>query len=464
MELRVEKDSLGEIKVPADKYWGAQTQRSRANFAIGQEKMPLEVIYGLAYVKKAAAIVNDELGLLDAKKRAWISEACDEILAGQLDDQFPLHIWQTGSGTQTNMNVNEVIANRAIEKAGGVKGSKAPVHPNDDVNRCQSTNDTFPTALHIASLLLLEKRLLPRLDTLLHELKNKSDSFSQIIKAGRTHLMDATPVTLGQVFSGFAQQVQNGIAAIHCALPRLREIALGGTAVGTGMNAHPEFAQKAAERLSKLVGTPLLSAPNKFEALGGRDAMVEVSGSLRRLAVSFNKMANDIRWMASGPRTGLNELILPANEPGSSIMPGKVNPTQCEALMMIAAQVMGNDVTIGIAGAQGNLELNVFMPVIGYNLLQSIHLLADGARNFTDRCLVGIEPNRAKIGDYLRHSLMLATALTPHIGYDKAAQIVNKAHDEHLTLKEAALALQFLSAAEFDRLVDPKKMVGPDLQ
>ncbi len=459
--MRIEQDSLGSVEVPEDRYFGAQTQRSLLNFSIGSEKMPIEVIHALALIKKASALVNCELGLLSAEKKRWIVQAADEVIDGMWDDHFPLVVWQTGSGTQTNMNVNEVIANRAIVLAGGVIGSKSPIHPNDDVNKSQSSNDAFPTAMYIASVLLVRKKLLPALEHLLHGLKDKAEAFKDIVKVGRTHLMDATPILLGQEFSGYARQIELGIRAVISALEPLSEIALGGTAVGTGMNSHPEYALRVAKQISSLTGYPFVSAHNKFEALAAHDAIIEMSGALKRVACSVMKIAGDIRWMGSGPRCGIGELVLPENEPGSSIMPGKVNPTQSESLTMIAAQVMGNDVTIGIAGSQGHFELNVFKPVMIYNLIQSIHLLADGARSFQDKCVVGIEPDRAKIKQYVDSCLMLATALNPVIGYDKAAKVVQKAYREHMTLKEAALALGFLTAEAFDQAIDPSSMTGP---
>ena len=458
MKKRIEKDSLGEIEVPAHKYYGAQTQRSILNFSVGHEKMPNEMIYAIAVVKKAAAIVNEELGLLPKEKRDLIVTVCDEIIGGKLDDHFDLVVWQTGSGTQTNMNVNEVISNRATEIAGGVIGSKTIIHPNDDVNKSQSSNDVFPSAMHIAALVLIKEKLLPNFKVLLEGLEDKAREFKMIVKIGRTHLMDATPLTVGQEFSGYASQVQHGIQAIENALKHLSELALGGTAVGTGFNAHPKYAKRVAEVISAITGHHFVSAPNKFEALASNDAVVEMSGALRRVACSFMKIANDIRWMASGPRSGLGEITIPENEPGSSIMPGKVNPTQSESMTMVSVQVMGNDAAIGFAGALGNFELNVFKPVMIYNLLQSIRLLSDVALNFYNKCLIGIQPNHARINELLNKSLMLATALNPIIGYDKAAKVVQKAYKENTTLKEAALALGFLSAEEFDKAVDPVKM------
>jgi len=459
MKTRKEKDSFGEIEVPMDKYYGAQTQRSFENFVIGTEKMPLEVIHALAVVKKAAAIVNCELGLLPNEKKTLIEQACDEILSGKLDEHFVLAVWQTGSGTQTNMNVNEVISNRAIELAGGTLGSKTPIHPNDDVNKSQSSNDTFPTAMHIAAALEIKKKLLPHARALLKGLKEKAEEFKAIVKVGRTHLMDATPLTLGQEFSGYAAQVEHAIEAIEHAMKHLYEIALGGTAVGTGLNTHPRYAQRIAEVISEITHYPFISAPNKFEALAGHEAIVAMSGALKCLACAFMKIANDIRWLASGPRCGIGEILIPENEPGSSIMPGKVNPTQSEAMTMVAVQVMGNDTAIGFAGSMGNFELNVFKPVIIYNLLQSIRLLSDASINFYEKCVRGIQPNLARIKEHLDNSLMLATALNPVIGYDKAAKVVQKAHKEGITLKQAALSLGFLTEKQFDEIVDPRKMV-----
>ena len=455
---------MGEVEVPEDAYYGAQTARSLRNFRIGTEKMPLELIRAFGILKKAAALVNAELGLLAEEKANLIVQACEEVIAGKLDEHFPLSVWQTGSGTQTNMNLNEVIANRAIEIAGGVLGSKTPVHPNDDVNKSQSSNDTFPTAMHIAAALAITQALLPAVEALAKLLQQKCDRFADIVKIGRTHLMDAVPLTLGQEFSGYATQIERGRQRIAQCLPRLYELALGGTAVGTGLNTHPGFAARAAQKIADLTGLPFVSAANKFEALAAHDTIVETSGALKTLAVSLNKIANDIRWLACGPRCGIGEISLPANEPGSSIMPGKVNPTQCEALTMIAAQVMGNDTTIGIAGASGNFELNVYKPVIIYNLLQSVRLLGDGCRSFGDNCVAGITANEQTIAGYVQNSLMLVTALNPKLGYDKAAQIAKRAHAQGTTLKEAAVALGLLTAEEFDRLVVPKDMTGPALQ
>lgn len=459
MKTRVERDSLGEVHVPADKYYGAQTERSRENFLIGGEKMPIEVIHALAVIKKAAAIVNSELGLLPKEKRDLIVRAADEVALGKWDDQFPLVVWQTGSGTQTNMNVNEVISNRAIELAGGKLGTKEPIHPNDHVNMSQSSNDTFPSAMHISATLLIRKKLLPHLNILHDALKAKAGEFREIIKTGRTHLMDAAPLTLGQEFSGYAAQIEYGIKAIERGLKGLSELAIGGTAVGTGLNAPPKFGEKMAKEISELTKEHFVSASNKFQALSSQDAILEMSGTLRTLAASLMKIANDVRWSGSGPRCGLAELLLPANEPGSSIMPGKVNPTQSEALTMVAVQVIGNDMKIAFAGSQGNFQLNVFMPLIIFNLIQSIHLLADSAINFTKKCIIGIKPNVKMIQSHLERSLMLATALNREIGYDKASQIVKKAYSEDITLKEAAVKLGLLTAKRFDEIVDPKKML-----
>ncbi len=458
--MRKEEDSLGFIEVPEDKYWGAQTERSRQNFPVGGEKIPIEVVYGQAIGKKASAIVNNEMGLLPEDKCAMIKDAVDTILAGELDDHFPLVVWQTGSGTQTNMNVNEVISNFSIKKAGGEMGSKKSLHPNDDVNKSQSSNDTFPTAAHIAAILKVQEHLLPCLHVFLDGLNEKAEAFKDIVKIGRTHLMDAVPLTLGQEFSGYAAMIEYGIKAIENALPHLSEIALGGTAVGTGLNTPPGFPERVAEVISELTGQTFKTAPNKFEAIAADDGIVEMSGALRQVAGSILKITNDIRWMASGPRSGIGELIIPTNEPGSSIMPGKINPTQCESLSQICIQVMGNDMAIGTAGSQGNFELNVYRPVMIYNLLQSMQLLGDGTKNFYERCLKGIEANLEQIEIHVKRSLMLVTALNPVIGYDKAVEIAKKAHKENKTLKEATLELGYLSAEEFDKVVDPSKMTG----
>src|SRR3989338_4002303 len=461
MPQRVETDSFGDIEVPADKYYGAQTERSRLNFKIGGERFQPALIRALGVIKKAAALVNMDLGLLPEEKGALIVNAADEVIGGKLDDHFPLVVWQTGSGTQTNMNVNEVISNRAIEISGGRMGSKKPVHPNDDVNKSQSSNDVFPAAMHIAGVEQIHGHLIPAVTKLRDALKVKADEFKDIIKIGRTHLMDATPLTLGQEFSGYVQQLTNGLKRIQGALPRLYELALGGTAVGTGLNTHPKFAVEAAKKIAQLTGKPFVTAENKFEALAAHDAIVEFSGVLKTLAASLMKIANDIRWLGSRPRCGIGEIDLPANEPGSSIMPGKVNPTQCEAMTMVCVQVMGNDVTVNIAGASGNFELNVFKPVLIYNLLQSIRLLSDACESFAGHCVAGIEPNREVIQRHVANSLMLVTALNPHIGYDKAARVAKKAHEENITLKEAAVILGFLTAERFDEIVRPQEMIGP---
>jgi fumarate hydratase class II len=461
MDYRIETDSMGEVKVPVNKYYGAQTARSLMNFKIGGEKFPREIIRALGILKKAAALTNKDLGILPAEKADLVVKAADEVMEGKLDEHFPLVVWQTGSGTQTNMNANEVISNRAIEMAGGEKGSKKPIHPNDDVNKAQSSNDTFPTAMHIAAVEEIHRRLIPMISKLRDALDVKSKEFKDIIKIGRTHLMDATPLTLGQEFSGYVQQLTNGLERINAALPRLYELALGGTAVGTGLNTHPDFAVKAAAQISKLTGKPFISARNKFEALAAHDALVEFSGVLKTLAASLMKIANDIRWLGSGPRCGIGEISLPENEPGSSIMPGKVNPTQSEAMTMVCAQVFGNDTTVTFAGASGNFELNVFKPVIIFNVLQSIRLISDACESFTDNCVVGIEANNKNIQKNLENSLMLVTALNPHIGYDNAAKVAKKAHKEHTTLKEAAVALGLLTAEKFDEVVRPENMISP---
>lgn len=464
MKSRIEKDSLGEIAVPADKYWGAQTQRSLENFKIGKNSLnqiPIEVIHAYAVVKKAAAIVNLKLGLLDSQKKQAIVEVADEILKGDLDDHFPLVVWQTGSGTQTNMNVNEVISNRAIEKLGGQMGSKKPIHPNDDVNQSQSSNDTFPTAMHVAAYTEIQKKLLPCLALFKKTLQQKAIDFEKIIKTGRTHLMDAAPLTLGQEFSGYVAQIDHAQKAIEKTLEHLKELAIGGTAVGTGLNTHPEFALKVTAEIASLTGYPFISAPNKFEAIASSDSIVAVSGALKQLSSALLKIVNDIRWMASGPRCGLSELTIPANEPGSSIMPGKVNPTQCEAMMMVCYQVIGNDTAIVVANSFSNFELNSNRPMMIQNLLQSIELLGDGMQNFTLRCLEGIEPNLLILNNYVERSLMLATALNTEIGYDKAAKIVQKAANQNITLKQAAIELKVLSAEQFDKIVDPQKMIYP---
>ncbi len=457
--IRVETDSFGPIEVPAAHYWGAQTQRSLQNFKIGGERMPLPLIRAFGIQKKAAALTNMKLGALDKKLGDAIVKAADEIIAGQMDDEFPLVVWQTGSGTQTNMNVNEVISNRAIETLRGTMGSKKPVHPNDHVNMGQSSNDSFPTAMHIAAAMVINNDLLPALSHFEAALDKKARAFKNIVKIGRTHLQDAVPVTLGQEFSGYAMQIKQAVARAKDVLPRLYPLAQGGTAVGTGLNAKKGFAKEFAAQVAKITGKPFISAANKFEALACNDAIVEASGAMNTIAVSFMKIANDIRLLGSGPRCGIGELDLPENEPGSSIMPGKVNPTQSEAMTMVATQVMGNHTTITVAGSNGHFELNVFKPVLIYNLLQSMRLLADAARSFTDNCVVGITPNKERISKLVGESLMLVTALNPHIGYDNAAKVAKKAHAENKTLKQAALELGVLSAADFDRLIKPEDMV-----
>ena len=458
MKTRKANDTMGEVEVPAHRYYDAQTARSILNFPIGEERMPLAIIHAFAVIKKAAALTNVELGLLDKQHADWIVRAADEVIAGKLDAEFPLVVWQTGSGTQTNMNVNEVIANRAIELAGGTIGSKNPIHPNDHVNRSQSSNDAFPTAMHIAVVREIEDRLLPAVKGLRATLQSKSESFAKIVKIGRTHLMDATPLTLGQEISGWAAQLDHALHAIDRSLPALGEIALGGTAVGTGLNSHPDFATKVAEKISQITGRKFVSAPNKFAALAAHDACVGAHGALKQLATACMKIANDVRWLASGPRCAIGEIRIPDNEPGSSIMPGKVNPTQSEALTMVACQVLGNDATIGFAASQGNFELNVFKPVIVYNMLQSIRLLGDACASFNERCAAGIEPNLDVIDKHLRGSLMLVTALAPTIGYDNAAKVGKYALEHGTTLREAVVALGLLTEAEFDRTVRPEKM------
>ena len=461
MQTRTESDSMGKIEVPTDRYWGAQTQRSLQNFKIGGERFPREMIWALGVVKQSVAEVNAELGTLEADLAEIIIKAAQEVIDGDLDDHFPLVVWQTGSGTQTNMNVNEVISNRAIEMLGGVLGSKEPVHPNDHVNKSQSTNDAFPTAIHVAVVDRIHNHLVPSVTALRDALSAKAEAFKDIVKTGRTHLQDATPLTLGQAFSGYVTQLNNALRAIDHALPHLYELPIGGTAVGTGLNTHPEYATKAATAISKHTGFSFVTAPNKFEALGARDAIVEVSGAVKTLACALNKIANDLRWLGSGPRCGIGELLLPENEPGSSIMPGKVNPTQCEAMTMVCAQVIGSDTTVAIAGASGNFELNVFMPVIAFNALQSIRLLGDACDSFNENCVVGIEPNREKIQEYLNDSLMLVTALNPYIGYDNAALVAKTAHQEGKTLRQTVVELNLLSEEEFDRVVVPSQMIGP---
>jgi len=460
---RTEKDTMGEIQVRADRYWGAQTERSLHHFHIGQDRFPREMIRALGILKKAAALTNASLGILAAEKKDLIVRAADEVIAGNLDEHFPLSIWQTGSGTQTNMNANEVISNRAIELAGGTMGSKTPVHPNDDVNKAQSSNDTFPTAMHIAAAERTVHHLLPAVRKLRDTLQKKSDEFQDIIKIGRTHLMDATPLTLGQEFSGYVAALDQDLVRVQAALPAVYNLALGGTAVGTGLNTHPDFAVAAAAKIAELTGLPFASAPNKFEALASHGPLVALHGALKTLATSLMKIANDVRWLASGPRSGLGELSIPENEPGSSIMPGKVNPTQSEAMTMVCAQVIGNDVAVNVGGASGNFELNVFKPLIIFNVLNSIRLLADTCLCFEEHCAMGIEPNRDNIRALMERSLMLVTALNPHIGYDNAAKIAKHAHKKGLTLKEAAIELGLVAEADFGRWVRPEQMTGPGL-
>ncbi len=461
METRVEKDTMGEVEVPKDAYWAAQTQRSVQNFRIGEEKMPDEIIRAFAILKKAVALVNKDLGKLDAKKAEAIAQAADDVLSGKLAGNFPLVVWQTGSGTQSNMNMNEVLANRATEILGEDFRTNKVVHPNDDVNKSQSSNDTYPTALHVAAVIAVEEKLLPAIEKLEKTLDEKSKAFSDIVKIGRTHLQDATPLTLGQEISGWVEMLRKSRKMVADSLEAVRELALGGTAVGTGLNAHPELGERVAKKISELTGHQFVTAPNKFHALTSHDALVFAHGALKALAADMMKIANDVRWLASGPRCGIGEISIPANEPGSSIMPGKVNPTQSEAVTMVACQVMGNDTTIGIAASQGNFELNVFKPVIAYNFLQSVRLLADSIVSFNDNAAVGIEPNREKIDEYLHNSLMLVTALNPHIGYENAAKIAKTAHADGSTLKEAALKLGLLSEEEFDKYVKPEEMIAP---
>jgi fumarate hydratase class II len=459
-EVRIEGDSMGEIEVPADKYWGAQTERSLLHFNIGDDKMPREMIRALGILKKAAALVNADLGKLPAAKLKLIEQACDEVIEGKLDEHFPLRVWQTGSGTQTNMNANEVISNRAIELAGGVMGSKSPIHPNDDVNMSQSSNDTFPTAMYIAGAEQLNK-LIPAIQTIHDAIAAKAEEFKDVVKIGRTHLQDATPLTVGQEMSGWASLIARDIDRLRMSLPGLLELAIGGTAVGTGLNSHPEFGARAAKKIAELTGLPFKSHPNKFAALSAHDEIVFASGALKTLAVSLMKVANDIRWLASGPRCGLGELILPENEPGSSIMPGKVNPTQSEAMTMVCVQVFANDTAITFGGSQGNFELNVYKPVMIHNFLHSIRLLHDAAHGFVEYCIRGIELNREQIEEHLQDSLMLVTALNPHIGYDKAAQVAKNAHKKGISLRESAITLGFLSGEDFDKYVKPEEMTHP---
>jgi fumarate hydratase class II len=464
MATRIETDSMGRLEVPADKYYGAQTARSLVNFRIGTDRMPAEIIRAFGILKKAAALANHELGLLDEKRKDLITQAAQEVIEGKLADHFPLAVWQTGSGTQTNMNVNEVIANRAIEIAGSELGSKDPIHPNDHCNMSQSSNDTYATAMHIAAVEHIEDYLLPRVRELRETVTQKAEAFEEIVKIGRTHLQDATPLTLGQEIGGWAAQLDHALRSIETSLPQLREIALGGTAVGTGLNTHPEYAELVAEKISEISGHRFVSAPNKFAALASHDAFVASSGALKQLAAACMKIANDVRWLASGPRCGIGEIHIPANEPGSSMMPGKVNPTQSEAMTMVAAQVMGNDATIGFAASQGNFELNVFKPVLAYNLLQSVRLLADACESFNKNCVIGIEPDGERIELHLRNSLMLATALNPKIGYDNSAKVAKRAHETGGTLREAAIELGLLTGEEFDAAVQPGQMIRPNVK
>lgn len=459
---RIETDSMGEIEVASSKYWGAQTQRSLHHFNIGKDIMPKEVTRAFGILKKAAALTNLELGKLDKDKADLIVKAAEEVSQGILDDHFPLHVWQTGSGTQSNMNANEVISNRAIEMAGGIMGSKTPIHPNDHVNMSQSSNDTFPTAMHIAAAIAFNEKLIPAVRQLRATLAAKMDAFKDIVKIGRTHLQDAVPITLGQEFSGYVAQLDACIQRFEQVLPELYELAAGGTAVGTGLNTHPQFAEKVAAQIAKITNLPFITAPNKFAALASHEALVFAHGAMKALACALMKIANDIRWLASGPRCGIGELTIPENEPGSSIMPGKVNPTQSEAMTMVCAQVLGNDATIGIADSQGNFELNVFKPVIIFNLLHSLNLLTDTCHSFEEFCAAGIEPNRQVIDYYLNHSLMLVTALNQHIGYDKAAKIAKTAHQDNTSLQDAAVKLGFLTAEQFAEYVKPEKMISPE--
>ena len=461
VQTRTESDSMGKIEVPVDRYYGAQTARSLIHFDIGRDTMPPELIRAFGILKKAAALVNQDLGKLSGDKARLITQAADEVIAGKLDEHFPLHIWQTGSGTQTNMNANEVISNRAIEIAGGVMGSKKPIHPNDDVNMSQSSNDTFPAAMHIAAASRVAEVLIPAVEHLRDAIQDKAREFKDVVKIGRTHLMDATPLTVGQEMSGWASQLDRDVERLKQVLPGLYDLAIGGTAVGTGLNSHPEFAERAAKKIAELTGLPFKSHPNKFAALSAHDEIVFASGALKTLGASLMKIANDIRWLASGPRAGLGELMLPENEPGSSIMPGKVNPTQSEAMTMVAVQVFGNDAAIGFAGSQGNFQLNVFKPVMIYNFLHSVRLLADACRSFREHCVEGMQLDFQRIDENVKNSLMLVTALSPKIGYDKAAQIAHKAHHERLSLREAALNLGFLTEEEFDELVRPETMTHP---
>ena len=461
--VRIEADSMGEIEVPADKYWGAQTARSLHHFNIGKDLMPIEVVHGMGILKKAAALTNVKQGSLSKEIGDLIVQAADEVISGKLDEEFPLHVWQTGSGTQSNMNANEVISNRACELAGNARGSKDPVHPNDHVNMSQSSNDTFPTAMYIAAAKLTNERLLPAIKCLRDALDKKAKTFAKIVKIGRTHLQDAVPLTLGQEFSGYVQQLDDDLERVQHSLTHVYELAIGGTAVGTGLNSRKDFAKEVAAEIAKISGLPFVSAPNKFASLAAHDGLVSLSACLRGFAVSLMKIANDIRWLGSGPRCGIGELLLPENEPGSSIMPGKVNPTQCEAMTMVCVQVMGNDAAVGFAGSQGNFELNVFKPVMIYNVVHSIYLISDACHSFSNFCVNGLEANEKKIKEHVDHSLMLVTALAPYIGYDKAAQIAHHAHVNHQSLKEAALKLGYLTEEEFKQYVRPEAMTEPNI-
>ena len=461
MSFRIEKDTLGEIKVPSSKYWGAQTQRSIENFKIGSQTFPLDFIKAYALVKLVSAEINNELGILDESISSLIIKAAQEVIDGKLDDNFPLVVWQTGSGTQTNMNINEVISNRAIEISGGILGSKKPVHPNDHVNKSQSTNDTFPTALNISIAILINEKLLPSLEKLENSLSKKSLEFDKIIKLGRTHLQDATPISLGQVFSGYESQIQHSIISINNALKHIYELPWGGTAVGTGLNSPEGFSEMVATRVSEKTNLPFITAPNKFESIASHDSAVSMSSVLKTLASSLNKIGNDLRWLSSGPRSGIGEIILPTNEPGSSIMPGKINPTQVEALSMIIAKVIGNDVSITFSGASGNFELNVYRPILAYSLIESVILLSDGCNSFRKNCVEGIIPNKEKIKSNLDNSLMLVTALAPYIGYDKSAQVAKYAYDKKLTLRDSVIELNYMSGEDFDKKVNPEKMINP---
>ena len=461
MSFRIEKDTLGEIKVPSSKYWGAQTQRSIENFKIGSQTFPLDFIKAYALVKLVSAEINNELGILDESISSLIIKAAQEVIDGKLDDNFPLVVWQTGSGTQTNMNINEVISNRAIEISGGILGSKKPVHPNDHVNKSQSTNDTFPTALNISIAILINEKLLPSLEKLENSLSKKSLEFDKIIKLGRTHLQDATPISLGQVFSGYESQIQHSIISINNALKHIYELPWGGTAVGTGLNSPEGFSEMVATRVSEKTNLPFITAPNKFESIASHDSAVSMSGVLKTLASSLNKIGNDLRWLSSGPRSGIGEIILPTNEPGSSIMPGKINPTQVEALSMIIAKVIGNDVSITFSGASGNFELNVYRPILAYSLIESVILLSEGCNSFRKNCVEGIIPNKEKIKSNLDNSLMLVTALAPYIGYDKSAKVAKYAYDKKLTLRDSVIELNYMSGEDFDKKVNPEKMINP---